>query len=266
MKRILLASLIAAECLTNISTAHASKGNWLAGISGGYAEVSGNLNSSISYIGPIPFLLNVEKDTSFKNDNLMLGAFAGYQLVFKKWLAGLELNADWYDKDTSQNLTLRAFPASPLAGPGISYDGFANYEQDLSIALTARIGYALTCYLIPYFRLGLEGSRDHLEVSYFSPVASNAAFRGSFEASRTSYRFLGGIGFEIPFCNLAPKDPTMRGISVRAEYNYYAHKHSIDGSVLSFDSVDPGLRDEIYTASYKPNCNAGKISFVWNFN
>ncbi len=271
MKRTILASLVVSSSILFISQAQAMNGNWLVGGSIGYGESNGSLDSNVAYLdqaGIATQIENISQVTSIHNNGLLGGLLVGYQVVCDRLIAGLELNADWYEDYDSHDFTLIAGP-KPAFRDSLGYVGSAEYKHDLTVGLTARFGYSLTEYLIPYIRLGAEGTRDHLDVAYVCPFAfnvGNSSFTGSISESNTKYRFVGGIGLEIPFCSLAKTDNFMRGLSARAEYNYHGRHHGLDGQVVSLDSLfTPGLSDQAYAAGYKSNFNTGKLSLVWNF-
>lgn len=237
----------------------------------GYGESNGTLTSNINYLDPAGLateLVNVNKATSLHNNGWLLGLLGGYQAVCNGWLAGLELNVDWNEKYDSQDFALIAGP-QPGFGESLGYQGSVRYKHGTSVGLTTRFGYSVTEYLIPYIRLGAEGSRYRLDVTYVAPVALNAgntAFSGSISESSTKYRFVGGVELEVPLCSLARTGDFLQGLSLRAEYNYHGRHRSLDGQVIAIDSVNAPVANQLYAAKYRSNYNTGKASIVWNFS
>jgi opacity protein-like surface antigen len=242
----------------SISSAHA---NWLLGASVGYTDTNGTLSSNIAYLDPTGLggtLSNINKEIQFTNNTWLLGFFVGYQWICNQWLTGVELGLDWYDTYDPQDFVL---------GESLGYEGKARYKHDAIVSLTGRLGYTLKDYLIPYIRLGAEASRDHLDVTYFSPIgigAGNAAFIASIPERNTYYRLVGGIGLEVLLyhlsCNFIPE------LSVRVEYDYHGLQRAISGSIVRIDSINPPVANQQYSVNYKPHMNTGKLSIVWNFD
>jgi len=72
------------------------QGNWLVGISGGYAEQDGNLTTTL-------LNTNTHRQTvvvkDIENSDWKWGLLGGYQARCNAWLVGTELEVDWVDND-----------------------------------------------------------------------------------------------------------------------------------------------------------------------
>lgn len=220
-------------------SAHAGwEGNWLVGVTGGYALQDADYELNIAH--PTPVTTTLTK--SFDTNEYIWGLFAGYQMRCNSWLIGAELNVDWRDLNDRQDY---AFTDALDRG----WDGTSEYKQNTVWGLTARFGYEVTPCFLPYIRLGAETSDDHLTDCLLSSAAGLA---GTIDGSRRQYRFVGGIGAEVPI-------PAFCGLTFRLEYNYYSQGRGVNSDGYVSDGAT-------YVASNaKMKTNAGKASLVFNF-
>ena len=233
--------------------------NWLVGAKVGVASAQG------------PFVLTVVNaddgqnvyNRKFHDESFMAGLLAGYQARCGRWLAGLELNADWRNldsthdfADTSSNLGIPVIilpaPVGVLAG-GSGFVGSVKYERNWALGLSARFGYAVANYLMPYIRLGVETSDDELSVSFLPVAGTFAGSQVAFSESDWTYRLFGGFGIEMPFPYL------MEGLSVRAEYDYYHRGQGVTARTSAFANATG------FTAEMKQRNQTGTLALVWNF-
>jgi opacity protein-like surface antigen len=186
--------------------------------------------------------------------------------MWDRWLAGLELNADWYTGYEQRDFEMTA--AGAVATDTVLYTGLVEFEREATLGLSARLGYQVVRCLIPYIRLGVEVSRDKLDVSYVGPRGvvglGDQSFIADISDRDTSVRWVGGVGVEMPLTNF--RALFMDNASVRLEYDYHSKGGSLDGSVFRSDAfgVAP-FTDQIYTTHYKPHTNTVKLSLAWNF-
>lgn len=206
--------------------------NWLLGLSGGYATRKSDIDSRIT---TFPLVVTNVRDSS---DNGWLAAgFGGYQAMLDKWLLGGEFNLEWQEIEDSHNYA--------FAGRNVN----AEYRRKGSIALTGRIGYALTPNLLPYIRVGAEVSRDSLTSTFVGPPTSASIFNKAW-----IHRFIVGVGAEMPI-------PCTCGISLRLEYDY----HSKGQTIEDYGSTGSGITTIEYYTAMQPRTYSGRLSVVWNF-
>lgn len=222
------------------------QGNWLIGVSGGYAESEGELELTMFH--PLGFQTNFNKD--FENTGFIGGIFGGYQAVCNRWLWGLELNVDWQDLDSDNNF---AFTDFTDRGWAVS----SNYDRDVVVGLTGRLGYQISRCFMPYIRVGAEISNNDLNFSAIRdpnnlPVSSDVFF--ALNGSRHVTRFVGGIGAEMP----VPVSK-LAGLSIRVEYDYHAGGRVIEVNGVASDNAT------FVATSMSPRVNSAKASLVWNF-
>lgn len=214
------------------------EGNWLIGVTGGYAVQDTNFELNLAH--PTPTTTTLTKD--FDTNQYIWGLFAGYQVRCSNWLLGGELNVDWRDVNNHNDY---AFTDNLRRG----WNGTTEYKQNAVWGLTARIGYEFTPCLLPYIRLGAETSNDHLTVGLLNSSVPLAAYA---EGSHRQYRFVGGVGAEVPI-------PALCGLTFRLEYNYYSKGKAIDASGYASDNLT------VVSSSAQMKTNAGKASLVYNF-
>ncbi len=214
------------------------EGNWLFGASAVYGKGHGTLNTTVYDVATDTEVTSFGIDIDRKGWGW--GLLTGYQARCNGWLVGGELAVDWPNHKHSTSYT------SNLVGTDVA--GVAEYHQDVVVALTGRLGFAINSFFLPYLRAGIETGRDKIELS-----ASQAGVNFlNLSDRRQSVRFVGGIGAEIPV-------PVLDGLSARVEYNY----HSKGGRV----SADGQTVDGVYTvhSDIHGHANTGKLSLVYNF-
>ncbi len=211
--------------------------NWLLGIEGGWGQTSGNLN--VNMTSPTGKATSVSEDLN--NSGYIWGFLGGYQARCNQWLAGLELNVDWQNKNAQNNF---AFTDAVNAG----WYGDANFKRETTVGLTARGGYAVAPWFLPYIRLGIETSRDKLNYAAGSTTNITVAESGS----HRSYRFVGGVGVEMPI-------PALMCLSLRLEYDYHGKGSAVNANSIASDSAT------FVSTSTKQHNNTGIAALVWNF-
>lgn len=215
------------------------EGNWLFGVTGGYAVQDADFELNIGHPAPTRAVTTVTK--SFDTNEYIWGLFAGYQVRCCNWLIGGEVNVDWRDLNNHNDYAF----SDPL---GFGWNGTTEYKQNVVVGLTARFGYEVTPCFLPYFRLGAETSDDHLTVA-ISRVSGLASYT---EASRRQYRFVGGVGAEMPI-------PALCGLTFRLEYNYYSQGKGVNPNDFASDGLT------FVTSNATMRTSAGKASLVYNF-
>jgi hypothetical protein len=237
MKKLMM--MVCASTLFAGSAQASWEGNWLFGVTGGYAEQDADFELNIGHPAPTRAVTTVTK--SFDTNEYIWGILAGYQVRCCNWLIGGEVNVDWRDLNNRHDYAF----SDPL---GFGWNGNTEYRQNTVVGLTARFGYEVTPCLLPYIRLGAETSDDHLNVT-ISRLAGLASFT---EGSRRQYRFVGGVGAEVPI-------PAFCGLTFRLEYNYYSQGKGVNADGYASD----GLTFVSSNATMKTS--AGKASLVYNF-
>jgi opacity protein-like surface antigen len=211
--------------------------NWLIGLSGGVTEHQGILD--LNAFHPSGAISNVILDVV--DVGLVGSVFTGYQARCKHWLLGAEFKIDWQDLGNDHNA---AFTTALDQGALLT----ARYRQNWVVALSGRFGYEVYEQVLPYVRLGVQSSRDKLDVLVSVP---SAAVGVEVNDQHRVYRLLTGIGVEVPI-------PMLMGLSFRMEYNYLPKGGTLAGQALATDLVT------IVTASIRPKAHTGLISFVFN--
>ncbi len=224
-------------------------GNWLVGASAGYGSRTGSNQTQLSYNGAnfpigLPQSLIIR---DYSAPGKLYGLFTGYQAVKDYWLVGGELNIDRHDMD--EGLSFAFADTNGVIG----WRGITNYKRDYVFGLTARMGYAITPFFLPYVRLGIELGHDKLTTLY---TGNPAVYPHSIEMSTTTYvhRCLSGFGFEVPL-------PMTCGGSFRMEYNW----HSKSKTVKAHGNLPDGLVNPAFETSLQPQTHSGRVALVWNF-
>lgn len=206
--------------------------NTLLGVSAGYADRSGDLQLYVFDGTDID-----EATLKLSDSGFIWGVLGGLQAHCNNWLFGGELHVDWHNFDNTKSYGFDGDIAS------------ARFERGTMLALSARAGYQMAPYFMPYIRLGIETSKDELTVNVVEP--NGTSIFGAAEDKRT-YRFLGGLGVEVPVSYF-------QGLSLRAEYNYHGKGKAVNVSGYNSAGTD------IINIEYKPKTHSGKISVVYNF-
>ncbi|MCS5711994.1 outer membrane protein [Candidatus Berkiella aquae] len=245
MKKLGIAICLSSALLA--ANAQAWEGNWLLGVSGGYAEREGS--NSFTFLSATPLAGRQSTISHKQQDNGWIGGvFGGYQMGCERWLLGLELNLDWRDYDDALEF---AFTDLANVGWAVSY----NYERDWVLGLTARVGYEFTPYLLPYARFGVEYSRDKLKVDAQSSLNAVAHL----DNHRNSYRPVIGLGAELPMSGI----PVINNISflshlaVRMEYDYHGKGRKVTTGGTASDNGS-------ISSSMSPYEQSAIVSLVYN--
>lgn len=250
MKRIGIL-LCLSSSLFAASAAQAWEGNWLLGVSGGWAWHS-DRDVDVTIIHPAPG----NEITSFRagdvgdnNSKFIWGLLAGYQARCNSWLLGGEISVDWRDHGDDGATFSFIDPVDGAVSGSVS----GNSHHNAVVGLTARVGYEVSRYFLPYIRLGAEVTRvDDVDFVAIAPAVPYSVAYANDRNHR--WGFVGGIGaeFPVPLCN---------ALSLRAEYNYHSHSRHDDVVALASDL------GTLYTISGDGSRheNTGKASLVWNF-
>lgn len=226
-------------------------GNWLVGVSGGWAWHSDRDVDVAIQRGNTFSAFNVANSNS-DNNHFIWGLLAGYQARVNGWLLGGEVNVDWRNTndDNDNGFTV----IDPVFGTFIGSVSGNNSNNNAVVGLTARIGYEVSSFFMPYIRLGAEVTRtDDIDFSVSHPAAPAFTVVSNNDRNHR-WGFVGGVGAEFPV-------PMCKALSLRAEYNYHSRGRQDDvvalGSDLGtlFTVSNDGSRHE----------NTGKASLVWNF-
>ncbi|MCS5710695.1 outer membrane protein [Candidatus Berkiella aquae] len=232
--------LLVATALLASTAAQAWEGNWLLGVSAGGAWHN---NDDVGFT--VTDGVTVESGT-FSTDNdshFIWGFLGGYQARCNSWLFGAELNVDWRgDHDNHASTT------SVLLGGPVS--GTLSRSNDAVWGLTARIGYEMSRYFMPYIRLGADYAHKDFDFT-FTDAAGNVL---SGDSGKSKWGFVGGVGLEFPlgmFCN---------NLSLRGEWDYHSRKHNHD----SVTAVAADGTTAVLNAGNRHEQSA-RASLVYNF-
>ena len=233
-----LLALTAISCFS-VAAQAGWEGNWLIGLSGGYEHRSGAFTF---YTLDIPTSVPLTSQVRSVDDNgFIWGVLGGYQVRCNGWLLGLELNIDWHDHDGADGF---AFTDSL----DVAYSGTAHYHRETNVGVTGRFGHLITKSILAYVRLGAETSEDEIHISMFSPVPPINVVDHD---SRRQYRFVGGVGAEMPIF--------FENLTVRVEYNYHSRGKNVEVVAVGSDNAT------LLIADAHPHTNSGRASLVWNF-
>lgn len=225
-------------------------GNWLVGVSGGWAWHSDrDVNVAITGPGTAFNAFSVANDDD--RSNFIWGILAGYQARVNGWLLGGEVNVDWRNHDDNDQSFTAVVPA-PIGTLVGTASG--NNHNNAVVGLTARIGYEVSSFFMPYIRLGAEVTRTD-DVNFTVSRAAAPAFTAVYNNDRNHrWGFVGGVGAEFPV-------PMCKTLSLRAEYDYHSHSRHDDVAVLASDL------GTLFTVSGDGHRheNTGKLALVYNF-
>lgn len=210
--------------------------NWLIGASTGWGQTNGHVDF---FLDP-PNAPETAFESKRHNDGWLWGILAGYQARCNEWLVGGELSVDWTQHH--QNNTIQ-FTDSEDRG----WTETTSYKRDALIALTGRLGYAVSEFFLPYARAGIETSENKLTFNGFANDGTTFSASGK----HRSWNFIGGLGAEMPI-------PVLTGLSARLEWNYHAKGKSVHAETVASDG-------SLVAASTKPSANTGVFSIVYNF-
>lgn len=247
--KIVLAGIFFISLSAHAAWDRAWTGNWLVGASAGYGSQTGSNQTQLSYNGssiPLTFPQSrIIRDYSAPGS--IWGLFTGYQAVKDYWLVGGEVNLDRHDMNDDL-----AFAFTDTNG-AIGWRGTTRYKRDLVLGFTARVGYAITPFFLPYVRAGVEFGHDKISTRY---TGNPSVYPYSIEMSTRTYvhRALSGFGFEVPL-------PMTCGGSFRMEYNW----HSKSKTVKAHGNLPDGLINPAFETSLQPQTHSGRAALVWNF-
>lgn len=231
-----------ALCLSALLASSAAQadweGNWLFGVSAGYGGRAGDVDVTVNNTATGS---SVTAGQDLSKNGWLWGLLAGYQVRCNDWLFGGEFALDWLHRNHSEQF---AFVETATR----SWTSTNKYKQDAIAALTARVGYEVATFFLPYLRAGIETSKDTLNTY---GVANTGTVYAA-EDNHRSWRFVGGVGAEFPI-------PDLAGLSLRLEYNYHSKGSAVDANVLASDNVS------VVHTSTKQHANTGKASLVYNF-
>jgi opacity protein-like surface antigen len=213
--------------------------NWLVGVSGGWAWLDGNLDYVQNSPG-FPVTTFTVDDTDSRGG---LGSvLVGYQATCNHWLLGLEVNIDWMDTDDDLDNRVLFFDTSNTVA-----ELATDYKRDINYALTMRLGRQVSPFFMPYIRAGVETSRDTIN---FQVAFTDGTFAAT-DGSRRSYRFVGGVGAELPI-------PVWSGLTFRAEWDYHSKGRAIEADARANDDAT------LILVSTKRHANSAIASLIWN--
>ncbi len=174
MRKLKTALLVSAALLA--TSAQAWEYNWLLGVSAGGAWHDSDDNVNVTVFDSVcgatnVFALNNNND----DDNFIWGFLAGFQGRCNGWLIGGEINVDWRGNgDDDRNFSFD----SPVLGDVVV--GSFSHDRDVVVGLTARLGYAVAPFFMPYIRLGVDhGDRDFDYVATTTTLAPAITVAGS---------------------------------------------------------------------------------------
>lgn len=217
------------------------EGNWLVGVMGGYANRDGTLN--VNHGSPAPGREVAIVNQSLEESGFIWGLLAGYQVRCNGWLFGAELNVDWRNLDETDAF---AFTDGLIRG----WSATSNYDQDIAVGVTARIGYEVSPCFMPYIRFGAESSDD--SINYQASTISGTALAGFIEGSRRQYRYVGGVGVEMPA-------PVLPCLTFRLEYDFFSKGKGVHASGFASDNLT------FFDSNARVCTNAAKMELVYNF-
>jgi opacity protein-like surface antigen len=235
------------------------QGNFLLGASGGWAWHNSDddvLNVTINHqpgISAYQFGNLGDRDDS----NFFGGLLAGYQAKCNGWLLGGEVSVDWLDRGDNNGVS--ATVVDPIDG-AISFTASDDNHNDAIVGLTARLGYEVSPWFMPYIRLGAEygGHRNGFNYTATAPAAADPAPYAVVSDDDNDHRwgFIGGLGAEIPV-------PVFSGISFRGEWNYHSRGHHNDDNRVTVASDNKHIFTVTNGDDHR-HINTLKFSLVWN--
>ncbi len=231
------------------------EGNFLVGVSGGYAERLDNVDITLVYTSPLVAIPSSFWVEDYTDTGYLGGFFLGYQAYLPyRAVLGLEFSVDWDYLDRKHFFGISdANATSGLSGLG--YAGMATYKRATTFGLSARLGYEISRCFFPYVRAGVIKAKDTLTVAYAGdPAIYN--FSIITQGDHPHIGYLLGIGFEVPVL-IFP----IPGLGVRAEYNYESRGRVTEalGTINDGIGFNPSFMNKM-----NPRTQVGKISVVLN--
>ncbi|MBS0290418.1 MAG: outer membrane beta-barrel protein [Proteobacteria bacterium] len=210
MKNLKLALLLSAAVMATSAQAQWD-GNWLLGVSAGKAWQNDNEGFKVSVSSVTSSqLYNIANNED--NDGFIWGFLGGYQGRCHNFLAGIELNVDWRDDEDDVNFVV----VNPVVGPVAAT---ISHDRGAVVGITARFGYNVLPCLMPYIRLGVDYNERATDfIGATTALAENIPFAVD-SSDDERWGFVGGAGIEYFM-------PFVRGLSLRAEWDYHTRAHS----------------------------------------
>ncbi len=239
-------SLLTTASLSLVSTASlaAYTGHFLIGVDGGFGAQNGtpHLTAHNYPTSFDPGELDLNRDLD--NSGGIYSAFAGYEVSDGLWFAGLEASVSLQNLASSET-----FNGTFLGVPGpVIYATNIEFDRGLTVGVSGRVGLKVHPWVQPYLRVGVEGSKDKLQVNAFTTTLGNVTVM---DDRQYNGRLLLGAGIEVP---------VHTNISLRVEYNYstpngtFAHLTSGVGT--------GGGTADLY---HRPHQHLVKGAVTWNF-
>lgn len=252
IKSILTFSVLSATVLVSPANYARDKNhNFLVGGEIGYQRQKEEF--STDFIAPglaLPVLEATNQSHTISDKATLLGLIAGWQWQCQRALLGVEANVDFANfrknpffafavNDPSSVTTANYFNAAVL------------YERGNVYALTGRAGYFVTPGFMPYVRLGAQVSRDEVsyQVSGTTLPGSNPTISDYTDKKQDVYGVVAGIGVEFP-AFIGPS-------TLRFEYTF--------NKTESISIEDDALPVSGTHRFHRPETNAFKVAWVWNF-
>ncbi len=237
--------------LFTMNSANAAwQGNWLLGVSTGFADRRGELDIGMLYTSQNPILqrfAKVDTPQRYSVKGALYGLLGGYQVECQGWIWGAEASIDWQDLNRNRGLV---YPdLAPNLSSLLSWSAVSKYKRGPIIALTGRMGYEMAPYFIPYLRAGIEGSEESLEVTFTGNPGSI-----TLRKSNHLLHYVVGFGAETPL-GCTP-------VTIRLEYNFESRCKSLESNGLLNDPIFKPF----FTVEMHPRTQVGKLSLVWNFD
>lgn len=221
------------------------EGNWLLGVTGGYAmRDQGELDMNIGHPAS-PRDVTIFTTSMFTGTGSVWGGLGGFQMRKNGWVLGAEVNVEWENTNETQTVDF-------LDALDRQWSATEDYKTGMVVGLSGRFGYEVNYCFMPYFRLGAETSEDELSII----AATNPTFLTVVMENRErQYRFLGGIGGEltVPIRALLPM------LKLRVEYNYHSRGDGVSVSGFASDNAT------FFRIAAKPRTHSLKASLVWDF-
>jgi len=216
--------------------------NWLVGGYVGYGHRQATFQSSIYYESNPP-LFPTRDAREISDTGVIAGMLLGYQAISNRCLAGIEVNLEAQPVDSQHGFAFR----DDLGEFG--WVGNLRYQTSLTLAVSARLGYAIATYFMPYVRLGVEFDQDDFRTSFDNTLIGNITI----SETHWTHRFLLGFGAEVPI-------PNTCGITMRLEYNYHSKGRTIEPHGVIIDHlISPSL-----TSAMQPYMKSIRLAVVWN--
>lgn len=242
--------LLVFSCTVRASIFEGWIGNYLIGVSAGYIDLYGEIDTTLTYHGR-EFRQDIFQASynrrNFTNSSFVFGVLAGYQEIYREWLVGVEINFDFQALDKESKFILSDLEHE------IDWSSIVHYQRKNMIGISGRLGYAVTPYCMPYVRLGGEFSRDKFI----------GVFQGDFNVfphelvigeRHWIHCFLLGIGAEIPLMETC-------GATIRLEYTFHSKARTMQGFAVFTDRIFvPSIQ-----TGMQPRMQSARLSFIWNF-